>query len=133
MRRNRSKYGNKKTKRDSYIFDSKAEAEYYDLLKRQKEDPLNPLKDFELQPEFLLIPSYKRLGDSEGNKTKTIRKTAYKADFRVIYEDYEEVLDVKGVETDVFKIKRKLLEYKYPEINFYLVKKNGNGTWKKYK
>ncbi|MGF9893292.1 DUF1064 domain-containing protein [Priestia megaterium] len=133
MRRNRSKYNNKKTKIGNVIFDSIAEAEYYKLLRNQKEDPLHPLLDFELQPEFLLIPSYKRLGDGKDNKTKTIRKTSYKADFRAIYNGYEEVLDVKGVETDVFKIKRKLLEYKYPEINFYLVKKNGNGTWKKYK
>jgi hypothetical protein len=31
------------------------------------------------------------------------------------------VEDVKGMETDVFKLKRKLFEYKYPEMELKII------------
>lgn len=47
----------------------------------------------------------------EGVKRRAI---TYVADFLVTYHDgREEVVDVKGVETDVFKIKRVLFELRY--------------------
>jgi hypothetical protein len=66
------------------------------------------IKDFSLQPEFILQESYKR---KDGKKIRAIK---YKADFKVEYLDGKiEIEDTKGIQTDVFKIKRKLLEAKY--------------------
>ena len=41
------------------------------------------------------------------------------ADFVVTYSDgHVEVIDVKGVRTDVYKLKRKMLLFKYPDLIF---------------
>ena len=119
---NKRKYRNRKTEHDGIIFDSQLERDYYLVLKEKAK--AGEIKSFSLQPEFELIPSFRKDG-------KTFRKTIYKADFKVILNDgTEEILDVKGVETDVFKIKRKLLELQNPFINFYLIKRK-HGKWEK--
>ena len=105
-----SKYNNKKTIVNGIKFDSKLESEFYEYL-------LEMGCDFELQPVFLLQDKFEHNG-------KKYRKIEYKADFRI----GNVVIDVKGQETDVFKLKRKMLLYKYPEIEFYCVKKK-NGKW----
>ena len=57
---------------------------------------------------------------------KRIRPITYKADFKVIYKDgHEEVIDVKGKLTEEFKIKRKMLLYRYRDINFKCVQERG--------
>ena len=69
------------------------------------------IKTFSLQPEFVLQEGYKR---ADGKKIRAIK---YIADFKVEYPDgHIEIEDSKGMETDVFKIKRKLLEAKYDLI-----------------
>ena len=67
----------------------------------------------QLQPRFLLQESFKKNG-------KTFRKIEYIADF--MYEEDGKVIveDVKGMKTDVFKLKRKLFEYKYPDLTLKL-------------
>lgn len=110
----RSKYGNKKVKIKGIEFDSIAESRYFLVLldKKKKKEIL----DFELQPRFLLQESFKKNGE-------TFRKIEYVADFKVIHNDGRvEIVDVKGMETKIFKIKRKLFEYKYPELSLVLVK-----------
>ena len=77
------------------------------------------IRDLELQPEYELIPSFKKDG-------KTWRKTVYKADFRyILAEDDSYIIeDVKGsisVITDVFRLKQKLFEYKYPDYTISIV------------
>lgn len=67
------KYHNKKTVADGIKFDSKLEAERYAQLKILERAGV--IRDLELQPEYELIPSFKKDG-------KTWRKTVYKADFR---------------------------------------------------
>ena len=52
MRRNASKYGNKKTKAGGVTFDSWAESRYY--LKLLDEKKKGIIKDIELQPRFEL-------------------------------------------------------------------------------
>lgn len=100
-----SKYGNKKVVIDGHTFDSKAEAKYYEQLKWLKQ--AKQIKDFKLQPRFLLLESYKKNG-------KTVRKTEYVADFEITNLDGSiEIVDVKGVETPVFKLKKKLFEFRY--------------------
>ena len=111
------KYHNKKTVADGIKFDSKLEAERYAQLKILERAGV--IRDLELQPEYELIPSFKKDG-------KTWRKTVYKADFRyILAEDDSYIIeDVKGstaVITGVFRLKQKLFEYKYPELTIKIV------------
>ena len=111
------KYHNKKTVADGIKFDSKLEAERYSQLKMMER--AGAIRDLELQPEYELIPSFKKDG-------KTWRRTVYKADFRYILAEGDRIIieDVKGstaVITDVFRLKQKLFEYRYPELTIKIV------------
>ena len=111
------KYHNKNTVIDGIKFDSKLEAERYAQLKILERAGV--IRNLELQPEYELIPSFRKNG-------KTWRKTAYKADFRyILAEDDSYIIeDVKGstaVITGVFRLKQKLFEYKYPEYTISIV------------
>ena len=112
-----NKYNNKKTTVDGIKFDSEMESHYYIYLKHLKE--IGEVVDFEMQPTFLLQEGFNLNG-------KRIRAITYKADFKVIYKDgHEEVIDVKGKLTEEFKIKRKMLLYRYRDINFKCVQERG--------
>lgn len=111
------KYHNTKTIADGIKFDSKLEAERYAQLKILERAGV--IRDLELQPSFELLPSFRKNG-------KTWRKTVYKADFRYILADGDRIIieDVKGsteVITDVFRLKQKMFEYKYPELSIKIV------------
>ena len=108
-----NKYRNKKIQVDMYVFDSIAESRRYKelaLLEKAGE-----ITDLELQPKFTLQDSFKKNG-------KTYRKIEYIADF--MYEEKGKTIveDVKGIQTDVFKIKHKLFEKKYPELELRIIK-----------
>ena len=112
-----NKYNNKKTIVDGIKFDSEMESHYYLYLKQLKE--MGEVVDFVLQPTYLLQEGFNLNG-------KRIRPITYKADFKVIYKDgHEEVIDVKGKLTEEFKIKRKMLLYRYRDINFKCVQERG--------
>ena len=112
-----NKYNNKKTIVDGIKFDSEMESHYYIYLKQLKE--IGEVVDFVLQPTYLLQEGFNLNG-------KRIRPITYKADFKVIYKDgHEEVIDVKGKLTEEFKIKRKMLLYKYRDITFKCVQERG--------
>ena len=66
------------------------------------------IKDLELQKEYILQDNFK-LGK------KTIRKITYRADFSYFSteDDKLHVVDVKGYRTEVYRIKKKMFEYKY--------------------
>ena len=111
------KYHNTKTVADGIKFDSRLEAERYAQLKLMER--AGDIRDLELQPEYELIPSFKKDG-------KTWRRTVYKADFRYILAEGDRIIieDVKGstaVITDVFRLKQKLFEYRYPELTIKIV------------
>ena len=111
------KYHNKKTVADGIKFDSKLEAERYAQLKIMERAGV--IRDLELQPEYELIPSFRKNG-------KTWRRTVYKADFRYILSEDDSYIieDVKGstsVITGVFRLKQKLFEYKYPDYTISIV------------
>ena len=111
------KYHNTKTVADGIKFDSKLEAERYAQLKMMERAGV--IRDLELQPSFELIPSFRKNG-------KTWRRTVYKADFRyILAEDDSYIIeDVKGstsVIEDAVRLKKKLLEYKYPEYTISIV------------
>lgn len=114
------KYNNKKVHIGELKFDSQLEADYYTYLQENKNEL--GIIDIQLQYPFLLIDTIKY-------HETTYRKRVYKCDFRITYKDgLVEVIDVKGFETDVFKIKRQLLLERYPNINFWCVKKL-KGKW----
>lgn len=95
-------------------FDSKAEAMYYLNVLAMKRD--GTIADFELQPTFNLQPAFRKNG-------VTHRAINYIADFKLIYPDGRvEIIDVKGHETKEFKIKRKLFEYKFKDLELIIVK-----------
>lgn len=108
-----SKYNNTKTQVDMYVFDSAKEAKRYKelvLLERAGE-----IQNLELQPRFLLQEGFKK-------NNKKWRKLEYVADFKYIENGKTIVEDVKGFETKEFKIKRKLFEYKYPDLELKIIK-----------
>ena len=88
----------------SLTFASKAEASAYQtLLALQVAGEVTKL---ELQPEYKFPPGI-----------------TYRGDFRVTYKDGSVVtIDVKGVNTPVFVIKRKLLAYFYPDVKLEIWK-----------
>lgn len=101
-----TKYKSKKVEMDGHVFDSKIEAKYYQQLKWLQEH--KQILFFRIQPRYLLQEGFEKNG-------KNYRKIEYIADFEVHHLDGSiEVVDVKGVETEAFKIKRKLFEKKYP-------------------
>ena len=105
-----SKYHNKKIMYDDIKFDSIKEKNRYQQLKLLELAGL--ISELELQKEFVLQPSY------VNNNNKRIRAITYKADF--VYFDKEKkkyiVEDVKGMRTEIYKLKKKILEYQYSNI-----------------
>jgi hypothetical protein len=89
-------------------FASAREAEHYQCLKLAQQRGW--IADLELQPRFLLQP---RLKLPSG---KTQRSIVYVADFRFVRNGKIVVVDVKGMETPVFRMKRKMFNLKYPNI-----------------
>lgn len=103
------KYHNQKIIIDGHELDSKKEGKRYSELKLLER--AGCIKDLELHPAFLLIPSFKKNG-------KTYRKMTYVADFKYYDVNQQKVIveDTKGYRTEVYKIKKKIFEYKYPEL-----------------
>ena len=102
-----NKFHNKKIIIDNIKFDSKKEANRYQELKILEKT--GKIKNLERQVKFELIPSFKFNG-------KTIRSINYIADFVYEIDGKEVIEDVKGskyMETETFKIKKKIFEYKY--------------------
>lgn len=107
-----NKYKNKKVTVNGKVFDSKKEAKRYCELIKLEQAGL--IKDLEIQKKFLLLDTFRKNG-------KTYKQISYYADF-VYFDIYskktivEDVKASKNFKTDVYKIKRKLFEYKYPDL-----------------
>lgn len=98
-----SKYNAKKVEYKGIVFDSTVECEYYQYLERNLG---NEYDYIELQPRYELIP-----------KMNNQRKTEYIADFALFKDEVlVEVIDVKGMPTEVAKLKAKIFRDKYPNI-----------------
>ena len=88
----KSKYGAKRVEIDGIKFDSQKEANYYSELKIRL--ATKEIKGFCRQPEFILAPNLR-----------------YKADFIIFNNDgTSEIIDVKGMQTQVYKDKKKFLK-----------------------
>ncbi len=106
MNKTKSKYGNRKVEYDGEVFDSQAEARYYQELKLRER--AEEILFFRLQPRYRLQDGFEKNG-------KRHRPIDYIADFEIHHKNGEiEVVDVKGFKTEVFKIKQKMFERKYP-------------------
>lgn len=94
-----SKYRAKKTTVDGITFDSKREAEYYVIYKRLADT--EQIYSFQRQVPIVFMLNGKKM-------------FTYKADFTYIDSDNNyHIIDVKGVETPVFRLKKKLIEEQY--------------------
>lgn len=121
----KNKYGNKKVKiNEGETLDSELEyARYCELkiLERAKE-----IQDLRRQVSFELQPSYRK-------NNKTIKPIYYKADF-VYFDKNGKIIveDTKGYKTEIYKIKKKIFEYKYPELEIKEIRKE-DLRWKESK
>ncbi len=108
------KYMNVKTEYGGFLFDSKREAEKaaeLDILKRAGE-----VIEWRPHPTYALVPSFRKFG-------KTFRQITYTPDFYVKWKDgKEEIIDIKGFITEVFRLKHKLFEWRYPEYHLTIEK-----------
>lgn len=105
-----NKYGNHKRELDGYKFDSIKEMNRYSELKLLKRGGV--IKNLRLQPRYELQEGFTYQGKKE-------RKIEYVADFEYTENSKTVVEDVKGMKTDVYKLKRKLFLYRYPDLTFY--------------
>ena len=122
-----------------HTFPSKAEASRYLQLKCLQKAGI--VKVIEIQPAFILQPGYQKCTKCLkiwkpptkqtrrkicircGSKLEWIRPIIYRADFRITYADgHQEIEDIKGFSTEIFKLKRKMFEYRYPDLTLKVVK-----------
>lgn len=120
----RGKYGSFKVLVNDILFDSIMESRFYVYLLECKKDHL--IQSFERQVTFVLQDKFRDPWTNE-----LIRPITYIADFVVKNNDgITFVVDVKGVETDVFKIKKKLFIKKYPQYKFLCLQRvPTTGQW----
>lgn len=104
MRYGRSKYHARKTTVDGITFDSKREADRYLVLKGMEDD--GAIEDLRRQVRYELMPAF----DVDG---RHYRPVYYVADFVYVEDGKEVVEDVKGMITDVYKLKSKLFARQY--------------------
>lgn len=103
-----SKYNSEKINIDGITFDSKHEAKYYEYLKSMKAK--GEILNFELQPTYILMPGFTKNG-------KKYREMTYTPDFIIYHVDgSEELIDVKGFSTQQGEMRKKLFDYKYPDL-----------------
>lgn len=106
-----AKYHNRRTVYNGVVYDSKKEAKRsYELEMLQRAGYIHSL---ERQKRIELQESFRIRGTS-------IRAITYIADF-YYYDNIKKtwvVEDTKGFRTDVYKLKKKLFLYKYPDVLF---------------
>lgn len=99
-----SKYHAKKTVVDGITFDSRREADRYLVLKSMEED--GSIADLRRQVRYELVPAF----DVDG---RHYRPVCYVADFVYVEDGKTVVEDVKGMRTDVYRLKSKLFARRY--------------------
>lgn len=99
----KSKYGNLKTEYNGTVFMSKKEANYAKELDfcKKSHDKSSRVVSYEMQVPYQII-------------LNGIKICKYLADFKVLYaDDRIEIVDVKGVKTQTYRLKKKLVEAQY--------------------
>ena len=104
-----NKYRAKKVKLDGITFDSKLEAARYTHLKELEAQGL--ISNIEVHPPYPCEVNGKKI-------------CLYKADFRYVNSEGNTVVeDTKGIETPMFRLKKKLVEALYPDTEILVIKK----------
>lgn len=107
-KKKRSKYNAKKISVDGITFDSQMEADYYCRLKLMLR--AGAIDGFCRQARFVI---------TEGKNAE--KGVEYVTDFVVFYPDKTyRIVDVKGMKTEVFKLKVKSFREKYPKLKIEL-------------
>ena len=102
-----NKYRAQRTRVGNVVYASRREAEYAEELHLRQR--AGEVLTIEIQVPYELIP--------RPNLVK------YVADFRVTFKDgRQEVHEVKGMETAVWKIKEKLFRHRYPHIPLRVIR-----------
>lgn len=116
MRNRHTKYNNRVVKCDGYTFDSIKERQMYQTLKRWQAE--GKIKDLALQPVYEL---QERFSIVKKGKTRIHRPITYIPDFRFfdVEQNRVRILDAKGAKTEVYRIKKKLFDWKYRD-QFYI-------------
>lgn len=105
----RHKYGAKPQRVDGHYFGSTFEAQRYGQLKLLVQ--AKAIFDLKLQPRFDLMADGEKVG-------------VYVGDFSYIEPRGRRVVeDTKGVETETYKLKRKIFKIQYPMIDFREIKR----------
>ena len=117
----RSKYGNRKTVVDGITFDSKKEANRFREL--QLLERAGKITALQRQVKYVLIPTQREFSNEIYKKGahqghfkpgKVLEKEcSYIADFAYIQDGAYVVEDTKGVRTEAYKIKWKLMLERY--------------------
>ena len=97
---------------DGIVFDSKWEMQAYLMLKADL--PSNA--HMELSPKYELQPKFRDLNG------KAMRAIHYIGDFLVKHRGKTYLIDTKGFETDVFKMKEKMFKFKFPDMEIIKIK-----------
>jgi len=111
----RSKYGAKKVLVDGIRFDSKREAARYQFLKARQD--AGEISNLELQPSFKLKCGERPiLLKSKGYPNG--RQATYFADFAYWcpVEEKRVIEDSKGMKTDIYKLKKAIVEAQFPGV-----------------
>ena len=114
MKMSYNKYHAQKCVIGGEVFDSKKEAHRYQELKILER--AGEISDLKRQVKYVLIPSQREFGWKSGiaKHGKVIeRECSYVADFVYIDNRTQEkvVEDVKGVRTEVYRLKKKMMLY----------------------
>jgi hypothetical protein len=113
----KNKYGNNRVYRNGQWFDSEHEADRFFELSMMQRAGL--ISDIQTQVPFELIPTQREpdtVGKRGGIKQgKCIEKSCvYYADFVYLDKDGNQVVeDAKGMKTEAYKIKKKLMLYRH--------------------
>ena len=103
-----NKYGNHKCTYKGIRFDSKKECQYFIYLEALEAQGM--ISELKRQVRFTLQPSFKHQG-------KTIRAITYVADFTYVDSDGKyHIIDTKGVKTDVYLLKKKIMQFQGHDI-----------------
>lgn len=107
------KYGRIKKEMDGHLFDSTSEALAYRVLRQWEQHGV--ISGLKLQPTFRLQDGFRN------EQGKWHRPIDYRADFEFIdVGGGRMVVDVKGFETPVFRMKEKMFRAKYPGVGLEL-------------
>lgn len=108
MWRSYNKYKNQRTQYKGISFDSKKECECYIYLENLEAQGI--ISELKRQVKFELQPAFKHKG-------KKIRAIIYVADF-TFYDQIGKfhIVDTKGVKTDVYLLKKKIMQFQGHDI-----------------